>query len=342
MKKLLKGLAYTLGVLVLAIAALLTYVTHALPKVKPADQALKIESTPARVERGKYLAEHVMACMGCHSQRDFTIYGHPVKPGYFGAGGEPIFKQPLVPGVVQPKNLTPYHLKDWSDGEIVRAIRSGVSKDGRPLFPMMPYPSFAEMEQEDLYSIVAYLRQLPEVKNDVAPTKLDPPLNIIVHTIPQDAPEYPKPIDRKDRLAYGKYLVKMAGCADCHTPVDDKHQPLPNMYLAGGQEFPYFNSKMEVHPKGGVLRVPNITPDPETGIGTWTQAQFIQRFAQFRGEKGKALQKHLDLDKGDYLPIMPYLEYSGMTDDDLSSIYQYLRTIPVVKHKVERFEAPKL
>lgn len=342
MKKFLKGMGYAIGGLVLILVGLLGYIVLALPKVKPADQTLKIEATPARLARGKYLAEHVAACMGCHSQRDFNIYGHPIKPGLYGAGGEPLFKRPIVPGVVQPKNLTPYHLKDWSDGELVRAIRTGVSKDGRPLFPMMPYPSFAEMEQEDLYSVIAYIRSIPEVKNDVTPTKLDPPLNIIVHTIPKDAPDYPKPVDRKDRLAYGHYLVKMSGCADCHTPVDDKHEPLPGMFLAGGQEFPYFNSKMDLHPGGGKLRVPNITPDAETGIGGWTQAQFIDRFAQFRGKRGQALIKPVDLEKGDYIPVMPYLEYSGMTDEDLGSIYQYLRTIPAVKRQVVRFDPPKI
>lgn len=342
MKKFLKGLGIGLGVLVLAVAALLSYVLLALPKVKPADQSLKIEVTAARVARGKYLAENVASCMGCHSQRDWRIYGHPIKPGTLGAGGDPIFQEPLMPGVVEPKNLTPYHLKDWSDGEIVRAVRTGVSKDGRPLFPFMPYQSFAGMEQEDLYSIVAFLRSLTPVANDVAPTKLDPPLNVIVHSIPKDAPDYPKPVDRKDSLAYGHYLVRMASCADCHTPVDDKHEPLPNMYLAGGQEFPYLNNALHKHPGGGVLRVPNITPDKQTGIGTWTKAQFIARFAEWRGKGLKAKHRPLDLDKGDYMPIMPYAEIAGMSDSDLGAIYDYLHSIPAISHHVDRFEPPKL
>jgi mono/diheme cytochrome c family protein len=345
MKKFLKVLGYGLGVLVLLVAGLLSYVKLAYPKVSPADQSLKIEATPARLARGKYLAENVAACMGCHSQRDWTVLGHPVIPGTWGAGGDPIFEKPLMPGSVRPKNITPHNLGTWSDGEIVRALRSGVSKDGRPLFPFMPYQSLAEMEQEDLYSVIAYVRSLPSVANDVAPTQLVPPLNFIVHSIPKDAPPYPQPVDRKDRVAYGKYLVKIGGCADCHTPVDDKHQPIADKYLAGGQEFPYVRKvgdRYEAHPGGGKVRIPNLSPDMDTGIGRWSKAYFISRFADWRGAKGKAKMVKLDLDKGDYLPIMPYLEYSGMTDADLGAIYDYLRTIPAVTNHVPRFEPPKI
>lgn len=341
MKKLLKVLGYGLGILILAVAGLLSYVKLALPNVAPADQSLKIEATPARLARGKYLAESVVGCMGCHSQRDWTVLGHPVKPGTWGAGGDPIFKEPLMPGKAYPKNLTPHNLGSWSDGELVRALRSGVAKDGRPLFPFMPYQAIADMDQEDLYSVITYVRSLPTVANDVEPTKLNPPLNFIVHTIPKDAPDYPKPVDRKDKLAYGKYLVRIGGCADCHTPVDDKHQPIASKFLAGGQEFKYVNSKLEAHPGGGVLRVPNITPH-DTGIGRWSKPYFISRFAEWRGAKGKAKQIKVDLDKGDYLPIMPYLEYSGMTDEDLGAIYDYLRSIPAVENAVARFEPPKI
>ncbi len=344
MKKLLKVLGYGLGALILVVAGLLSYVKLALPKVAPADASLKIEATPARLARGKYLAEHVAACMGCHSQRDWSVMGHPVIPGTWGAGGDPIFEKPIMPGSVRPKNLTPHNLGSWSDGEIVRVLRSGVSKDGRPLFPFMPYQSFAAMEQEDLYSVVAYVRSLPSVAREVAPTKLDPPLNFIVHTIPKDAPPFPAPVDRKDRVAYGKYLVRISGCSDCHTPVDDKHQPIASKYLAGGFEFPYVRKAgdgYEAHPGGGKLRVPNITPH-DTGIGRWSKDYFISRFAEWRGAKGKAKQVPLSLEKGDYLPIMPYVEFSGMTDEDLGAIYDYLRSIPAVENAVARFEPPKI
>lgn len=345
MKKVFKFLVSALVLFGLVGGCLIAYVVTMLPRVKPAQVALKIEVTPQRVARGRYLAQSVAVCMGCHSQRDWTTYGHPTVPGTFGAGGDPVFERPLMPGSVRPPNLTPYHLKDWSDGEIVRAIRVGVSKDGRPLFPFMPYENFRHMTQEDLYSVVAYLRTLPEVKNDVSPTRLDPPLNVLVHLMPSEAPDYPQSVDPKDTVAYGAYLAKIAGCADCHTPVDRQNKPLPGMAFAGGREFRYFRSKpggYEAHPGGGVLRVPNITPDEETGIGRWTKGQFIARFAEWRGKNAVTKHRRLNLDKGDYVSMMPYGEYAGMTDADLGAIYDYLRTQPKVKNRVVRFEAPKL
>jgi mono/diheme cytochrome c family protein len=341
--KFLKIIGLTLGILIIAVAGLLAYVTTALPKVKPADETLKIEATPARLARGEYLAKHVAACLECHSQQDWQTFGHPIIPGTLGKGGDPIFNRAIgLPGTIYPKNLTPYGLKRYSDGELVRVIRTGVTKEGKALFPFMPYQSFAQMEQEDLYSIIVYLRSLPEIKNDVPEHQLDAPLNIIVHTIPKDAPDFPKPVDRKDKVAYGKYLVTMAGCEHCHTPVDDHHQPLPGMFLAGGQEFGYPNSKYEKHPGGGVLRIPNITPDPETGIGRWTKAQFMGKFLEWRGKNAEKMHHPVSLDKGDYQVIMPLESFAGMTDEDLGDIYEYLRTIPAVKHPVVRFEPPKI
>jgi mono/diheme cytochrome c family protein len=340
--KVLRGIGALVGVLVLALAGLLTYVRFALPKVAPADQSLRIAASPQRLARGKYLAEHVAGCMGCHSQEDWHTQGHPVLPGTEFAGGDTIFGPAIgLPGQITPKNLTPYNLKSYSDGELVRVLRTGVRKNGEPLFPLMPYQHIAAMTQEDLYSLVVYLRALPERKVDVPDHRLDFPMNFIVRTIPQDAPPYPKPVDPKDTVAYGKYLVEIGSCADCHSPVDGKHHPIPGMFLAGGQEFPYFNSKLQRHPGGGVLRIPNITPDKDTGIGNWTKEQFLAHFHAWQGQSGRAQRMHLDLDRGDYVMLMPYVEMSGLSDRDLGAIYDYLRSIPAVKHSVDRFEPPQ-
>ncbi len=343
MKGFLKAMGAIVGLLILLVVVLIGVVKFSFPRVQKADQTLKVETTPARLQRGEYLVKNVAGCMGCHSQRQWDVLGHPAKPGTEFMGGDTIFDEKIgLPGKVYPANITPYRLKHYSDGELVRVLRTGVRKDGEPLFPLMPYQALAEMEQEDLYSVVAYLRSLPEKAHDVPDHQLAPPVNLIVRTIPKTAPDYPTPVDRKDTVAYGKYLVRMGSCTDCHTPVDDKHAPLPGMFLAGGQEYPYLNSKLEKHPGGGKLRVPNITPDVETGIGSWTKAQFIARFAEWRGKKLEAKHVKLDLDKGDYLPLMPYAEYAGMTDADLGAIYDYLHQVPAVKNAVERFEKPKI
>ncbi|MEO8075158.1 MAG: cytochrome C [Acidobacteriota bacterium] len=343
MKRLLKWLGVIIGSLCLIALGSVIYVVSALPVVAAADQTLTIESTPERIRRGEYLAYHVAGCAGCHSIRDWNVKGHPIKPGTEFQGGEPTFDERIgLPGQVYPKNLTPYNLKQYSDGELVRVIRTGVRRDGQPLFPVMPYQAYASMTQEDLYSVIAYLRSLPTKVNDVPEHRLQWPVNVIVHTIPKDAGPFPPPIDPTNTVGYGQYLVKMGSCTDCHTPADPQsHEPLPGMYLAGGLELPYLNNKLQRHPGGGVMRVPNITPDLTTGIGSWTKEAFLERFADWRGDKLAAKHVRLDLDRGEYMPIMPYAAFAGMTDGDLGAIYDYLRTIPPVNHGVVRFDPPK-
>jgi Cytochrome c len=342
-KRFLKWVGAIAGLLCVVAVGSVIYIVSALPRVAAADQTLRIESTPGRVQRGEYLAHHVAGCAGCHSVRDWNVNGHPIKAGTEFQGGEPIFDERTgLPGQVYPKNLTPYNLQRYSDGELVRVIRTGVRRDGQPLFPLMPYQAYASMTQEDLYSVVAYLRSLPTKVNDVPDHRLQLLASLIVHTIPKDAGPFPPPSDRGNTVAYGQYLVKMASCTDCHTAVDAQtHEPVPGMYLAGGLELPYLNSKLQRHPGGGVMRVPNITPDAATGIGTWTKEAFLARFAEWRGDRLAGKHVRLDLDKGDYMPAMPYAAFAGMTDADLGAIYDYLRTIPAVNHGVVRFDPPK-
>jgi hypothetical protein len=160
MKKLLKILGVLIGVLVVCAAGAIVYVTKFLPNI-PALEHLKVEAMPDRLARGEYLANSVCVCMDCHSTRDWTVFSGPLKQGTLGVGGERFDQTMNFPGAFVATNLTPHSLKDWSDGELYRAITSGVSKDGHPLFPIMPYPSYGKMATEDVYSIIAYLRSLP-------------------------------------------------------------------------------------------------------------------------------------------------------------------------------------
>src|SRR5690606_11857148 len=137
------------------------------------------------------------------------------KPGTEGCGGE-AFPQPF--GTLYAPNLT--QLQDWSDGEIFRAIAEGVAKDGRPLFPLMPYPRYGAMSTEDLYSIIAYLRTLKPIEKRVPPGELKFPMNLIVRTMPRPA------APSSDPIGSGSYLVNAAACADCHTP-HEKGAPVP-------------------------------------------------------------------------------------------------------------------
>ncbi len=324
--KILGGLALAL---VAALAGGILYFNTAFPKVSPAEN-IRIESSPARLARGKYLVENVTGCLGCHSSRQLDQFNFPLKEGTLGQGGF-LFSKKLMglPGDLYSRNITPYHLKDWTDGEIVRVLRTGVNRQGQALFPLMPYQHLSQLSQEDLYSIVTYIRTLNPVAYDPPPTKLDFPVNFIVKTIPKDAGSFAPAPDPKDKASYARYMVNATSCYDCHTPVDDHGAPLAGMDFAGGMEFHF--------PDGSTLRTANITPDPKTGIGDWTKDYFIKRF-----RLGKQMaDSHAPVKPGQFNTLMPWGEYGGMTDEDLGAIYDYLHEqVKPVAHSVEKFSPP--
>lgn len=286
------------------------------PKAEPAP-ALRVARTPEQVARGSYLAEHVAICTDCHSQRDFSRFSGPVIEGTLGKGGERFGREMGFPGTLVAPNITPYALSDWSDGEIARAITSGVTPEGRSLFPLMNYPAFATMCERDLLSVVSYVRELQPVANDPPRSELDFPVNLIVRTMPRPAHNPVACPDPEDSVAQGRYLVTLASCTHCHTQHDGP-DPIAGMEFAGGVEFPF--------PDGRVVKSANITPDPDTGIGRWSQDMFVNRFKQYRD----ASQLHR-VGPGDRQTVMPWSQYAGMTDRDLGAIYAYLRTLEPVR-----------
>ncbi|HRH37735.1 MAG TPA: cytochrome C, partial [Flavobacteriales bacterium] len=157
MKKILKVLGVLLIIIVMVGLVGYLYISNALPDV-PLQADLKVDATPERIERGRYLANSVCVCMDCHSNRDWNRYAAPLKPGTFAGGGERFDRTMQFPGEFYSKNITPFALKDWSDAELYRAITSGVSKDGHPFFPVMPYPNYNKLATEDVHSLIAYLR----------------------------------------------------------------------------------------------------------------------------------------------------------------------------------------
>lgn len=130
------------------------YLKCFLPNIKVKDLDVKV--TPERVERGKYLADHVLVCVDCHSKRDWTKYSGPIEPGTEGMGGE-VFDQNMgLPGKYIATNITPYTLANWSDGEIYRAITLGVGKNNNTIFPIMPYGAFGTLDDKDIYCVLAF------------------------------------------------------------------------------------------------------------------------------------------------------------------------------------------
>jgi mono/diheme cytochrome c family protein len=318
-RKFFKILLIVFGALFAGAGALLVYVKTALPDVGEAPD-IRIQATPESIERGRYLANHVMVCMDCHSKRDWTLFSAPPVNGTEGMGGE-VFDQKMgFPGKYIAPNITPIGLSDWTDGEVLRAISMGVSRDGRALFPIMPYHNFGKLDETDIRAVIAYIRTLPPVKYRAETSESDFPMNFIINTMPEKPGFEPIP-DTAQVLKYGRYLVTAAGCYDCHTK-QEKGKFIGEDF-AGGMEFRF--------PDGSITRSPNITPH-ESGIGNWSSEQFISRFKAYE-DSNYAVQK---VSPGMFQTPMPWTMYAGMNERDLKAIFEYLKSVPAIENSVER------
>jgi hypothetical protein len=326
MKKIFKIIGYLIGGVIIMLIGFIIYFNSTFPKVDPPSQE-KVSVTPARLERGKYLANHVTVCIDCHSTRDWTkLYG-PITPGTIGKGGDLFDEESAgVPGVIYAKNITPAGIGSYTDGELMRVITNGVTKNGQALFPLMPYPGYNHLTREDLYSIVAYIRSLLPIKNEIPERTLNFPLNLIVKTIPPKSYSPSIEPDKNNPAEYGKYLVTIAGCYDCHTQMM-KGNYIAEKSFAGGFEF---------HLPGGTVRSANITPDNSTGIGGWSKEQFIELFKASDPDSNKISS----VERGAFNSVMPWTMYGGMNRADLGAIYEYLRTVSPVTNSVTTF-SPK-
>jgi len=319
MKKILLTILI-LVIVVFIVAA--SYVKFGLPSVgDPTD--LHVAITPERVQHGEYLANHVTLCMDCHSTRNWKKFSGPMIAGTNGKGGEFFDQKMGFPGKFYSKNITPANIKDWTDGEIFRAITTGVDKFGNALFPVMPYHYYGKMDKEDIYDIIAYIRSLKPIENKTPDHEIDFPMNFIVNTIPEKAAFTKKPA-KSDTVKYGAYLVNAAACMECHTQVN-KGQVIPELAFGGGRVFQM--------PNGDAVSA-NITPDKETGIGNWTVDQFVTRFKVYTDPANV-----VDMGPKDINTIMPWTMFAGMDTSDLRSIYAYLRTVKPIHNNVTHFVA---
>lgn len=324
--KILKIVAYVLITLVVVIGALLTFVTVALPNVGEAAE-LKIEYTPERIERGRYLANHVTVCMDCHSKRDFSKFSGPLTPGTFGMGGDRFDQSLGMPGVFYAKNITPHGISRYTDGELFRVITTGVNKEGKAMFPLMPFTYYGRMDPDDIHSIIAYVRSIDPIKNEVPNSVPDFPMNFILNTLPQKGDPQKRP-DPSDIIAYGAYMTNASGCRECHTQAD-KGQIDLTVAFAGGREFMF--------PDGSIIRSSNLTPDPATGIGAWTEDMFIQRFKMY-SDSSFVLPA---VAAGEFNTIMPWTMYADMKREDLSAIHAYLKTVAPMANQVVKYTPGK-
>jgi mono/diheme cytochrome c family protein len=281
------------------------------PKARPLTSR-KFDPTPQRLERGRYLFA-VTGCVDCHTQHDWLVHGAPILPGTEGAGQW--INMPDQPGRVVAPNLTPdadTGTGAWTDDQLARAIREGIGHDGRALFPMMPYQSFRYMSDEDLASLVVYLRSLAPVRNQPGKTDIIFPVKYLIRSVPEPVTAPISAPDPSDRLKYGEYLVTLTGCGGCHT-LRDRGQPVAGFEYAGG---------WLMRGPWGEAATANITPDP-SGISYYDEAFFIEVM-----RTGYVKARSLN-------PIMPYGQFKNLTDEDLKAIFAYLRTVKPVHHRVD-------
>ena len=308
-------IATLLGLVALAIVVVLVRFYVLLPE-QCAPLELSAPATEDVIARGRYLAHHVAVCMGCHSEVDLSQPGDPLVEGRLGSGRD-FGDLPGFPGRIRTANLTAdvaTGIGAWSDGEIVRAMREGIGRDGRVLFPMMPYPAYAEtLSDDDALAIVAYLRTLPAIENDPGRTEIDFPVSMFVRAVPRpvENPAGPPPTDA---LARGKWLLRVGNCVDCHDTVDERRQPIDGMHLAGAQAFPL--------PGGGTVYAANLTADPATGLGAYSDDDILRALTDGVGKSGRPLY------------VMPWRWYAGLTEDDQRALVLALRQVPAVAHVV--------
>lgn len=322
MKKFFKIFIYVFLIIILLISAGIIYIKTQFPKISKAPD-LKITPTAEMIERGKYLAYGFASCMDCHSTRDYNKFSGPLVEGTEGKGGEDFGGEA---GFIPARNITPDKetgIGSWTDGEIFRAITMGVDKDGEPLGPMMPYMYYRNIDENDVIAIIAYIKTLKPIKNEIPKHDFNFPVNLIFRTLPTE-PDFKKLPDKNNKVATGEYYS--GGCMACHSPME-KGEFIADKMFSGGLDFP--------NPGGGVVRSANITPDKETGIGNWTKEQFIKKFKSFNLPENQ----NVSVKKGEFNSVMPWTFYATCTEEDLGAVYDYLMTQKPISNKVEKFSA---
>lgn len=286
----------------------------------PVDTELRVEVTPERVEHGKYLAYGPAHCAHCHVPLDQT-------PRIDAGEDLPMIggmEFTLPPATLRSTNLTPdpeTGIGNLSDGELYRMLRYNLKHDGTATIELMP---FSTMSDEDIYSVIAYLRSQPPVVHKVEPTEWHF-LGKVIKTValgPIDDGEIGHAeVPKEVSVAYGEYLAaSVANCRGCHTERDLKSGAFIGPEYAGGFVF-------EPSPETGGWRYisPNITPGGI--IQGWDKSTFIARMKEGR--------RHMT-------SPMPWGTFSRMDSTDLEAVWMFLQQLPANDTRIEQVaEEPK-
>jgi mono/diheme cytochrome c family protein len=266
----------------------------------------------ASAARGEYIVRNVAVCGQCHAADPHRDADGPLSGG--------MEFQDWRIGTARAANLTSdpeTGLGNWSEAVIVRALRNGEDDEGKVLAPVMPYAWFHQMSDDDAFAVARYLKSLPPVKNEVTQSR-NLMFKLGSHT-------FLKPLAGTTEAApprgvtaeYGGYLAQHVGlCGECHTPRTGVRSAPDRSRLFAGMTNP---------PKGFPAHPSNLTPDTETGIGSWKEEDFIRTLRTGTDPEGKPLNA-----------FMPWRQVARMSDDDLRAIYLYLRTLPPIHSAIPR------
>ncbi len=249
------------------------------------------------LERGAYLVEGPAGCGNCHTPlgpqgpvMEMNLAGRLVEDG-------PAFRA-VASNLTQASRIA-----GWSDAELARAIREGIRPDGSVIGPPMPFAMYRGLSDDDVTSMVMYLRTLPAVDNDPGESVYNIPL----------PPAYGPPVETVAppeegvTVAYGAYLAgPVAHCMECHSPMGERGPMIDTHLGAGGFAF---------HGPWGVSVASNITPH-EDGIAGYADDELAAMITQGVRPDGSPM-----------LPPMPYGYLARMTPDDLSAVILYLRSL---------------
>ena len=259
------------------------------------------------LERGAYLTRSIAACGNCHTPQ--TPQGPDDSREM--AGGNPIEEEPFD---AYPSNITPdpeTGIGTWSDAEIVTAIREGRRPDGSILGPPMPFGLYRGLSDRDVNAIVAYLRVVKPVRNQVPKSVYRMPLPPAWGPPVGNVAEVP----RDDKVRYGAYIAGPLGhCIECHTPFEGGRPDFENQLGAGG--FPF-------HGPWGVSVSANLTPHKVSGLGKWSDAD-IKR----------AIRRGIRIDGSRLLPPMAFAYYRNINESDLDALIAYLRSLEPIDNAV--------
>lgn len=283
----------------------------------PAAPAGPAASSPDRIQRGAYLFA-AGGCAACHTD---------TKRGGATLGGGVALDTPF--GRFYTSNISAdreHGIGAWSDADFLRALREGIAPDGRYYYPAFPYTSYTKASDEDLLAIKAYIFSLPPAPTASKPHELNFPFGWrallgIWRAMNFEPGRFLPDPTRSESWNRGAYLVEALGhCRECHTP---------RGFLGGLERDRAFAGVV----KGlDGSRIPNLTPDPDTGIGRWSKGQLVRVLAD------GALP---DFDYvGSGMATVVKESTGKLSDADRAAIADYLMSLPPIRNDAAKATQP--